>query len=75
MKIQIKLMGMLKDHTPESGELELPADATIGDVLRLLDIENESIQAFSINGSIDRDRNRVLVEGDELTVLPPVGGG
>lgn len=75
MKLKIKLMGMLKDHTPEGGELEVPDGSTIGDVLKLLKIESETIQAFSINGSIDRDRERTLNDGDELTVLPPVGGG
>ena len=75
MKISVKLMGMLKDRTPEGGELELPDPSTIGDVLKLLEIESEAIQAFSVNGSIDRNRDRELAHGDELTVLPPVGGG
>ena len=75
MKIKVKLMGMLKDHTPEGGELELPDDATIGCVLAALGIEGETIQAFSINGSIERSRDVKLSNADELTVLPPVGGG
>jgi sulfur carrier protein ThiS len=75
MKLRIKLMGMLKDHSPENGELELPEQSTIGDVLKALAVDSESIQAFSVNGSIARDRSRKLFDGDELTVLPPVGGG
>ena len=75
MKVQIKLMGMLKDRTPGGGELELPPAATIDDVLTALEIDSETIQAFSVNGSIERDKARALSDGDELTVLPPVGGG
>ena len=75
MKIKIKLMGMLKDRAPDDGELELPDDATIALVLKQLAIESETIQAFSINGSIERSRERQLADGDELIVLPPVGGG
>ena len=75
MKLTVKLMGMLKEHAPQNGELEIADGATIAAVLRELGIESETIQAFSVNGSIDRDRDRVLANGDELTVLPPVGGG
>ena len=75
MKIQVKLMGLLKDRTPEGGGLELPDAAQIHDVLKALEIDSETIQAFSVNGCIERDRTRQLSHGDELTVLPPVGGG
>ena len=75
MKIHVKLMGMLKDHAPAGGELDLADGSTIQDVLVELDIDSETIQAFSVNGSIQRDRAAKLADGDELTVLPPVGGG
>ena len=75
MKVRVKLMGMLKDRSPEDGELELSENATIGDVLTKLEIAPESIQACSVNGSIQRDQATPLSENDELIVLPPVGGG
>lgn len=75
MHIQLKFMGMLKDRTPENGELELANGSTIEDILQQLNVPLDSVQAFSLNGSIERDKERVLQDGDELTVLPPVGGG
>lgn len=75
MKIKIKLMGMLKEKTPEGGDLELSSHPTILGALELLGIDPESVQAFSVNGSIERDKTRELQEADELVVLPPVGGG
>ena len=75
MKIQIKLMGMLKDRTPEGGQMELPDDATIADALEALEVGGEDIAVFSLNGSLIRDREHRLSDADELTVLPPVGGG
>lgn len=75
MKIRIKLMGMLKDRTPADGQMDLPADATIADVLAELEIDADAIQVFSVNGSIQRDQATQLSENDELIVLPPVGGG
>lgn len=75
MRVQIKLMGMLKDREPEGGEMELADAASISDVLMSLGIESRTIQAVSVNGSIERDKGRALKDGDELTILPPVGGG
>jgi len=75
MKIKVKLMGMLKDKTPDGGELDLEDKATIADVLAALEIDPDSVQAFSINGAIQRDQTTMLSEDDELIVLPPVGGG
>lgn len=75
MKIQLKLMGMLKDRTPPDGLLELQEAATIGDVLQRLEIASDGVQVFSVNGSIERNQDRELTDGDDLTVLPPVGGG
>jgi molybdopterin converting factor small subunit len=73
--VQIKLMGMLKDKGPAGGELKLADDATIKDSLVAMEIPVESVHVFTVNGTLERDKMRVLSDGDELTVLPPVGGG
>ena len=75
MQIRLKLMGMLKARTPAGGTLEVADGATIDDVLRALDIDPQAIRVFTVNGVLERDRRRVLDAGDELVVIPPVGGG
>lgn len=75
MRIRLKLMGLLKAKTPEGGALDVAEGATIEDVLRTLDIAPHAVLALSVNGRLERDRGRSLVAGDELTVIPPVGGG
>ncbi|MDP7302508.1 MAG: MoaD/ThiS family protein [Pirellulaceae bacterium] len=75
MMVRPKLMGVLKAKTPENGQLEIEDGATIEDVLRALDVPVGSVQVFTVNGSLERDRSRVLSDGDDLSVLPPVGGG
>ncbi len=75
MEIRVKLMGVLKPKSPDNGKLELADAATIDDALRALDIAAASVQVFTVNGQLVRDRSRVLSAGDELSVLPPVGGG
>jgi sulfur carrier protein ThiS len=75
MQIRVKLMGILKDKAPSDGVIELSAEASIEDALGVLDIPVESVQVFTVNGKLVRDRTRSLAADDELTVLPPVGGG
>lgn len=75
MEIQIKLMGMLAGKTPADGKLQLQDGDSIEQALVALDIPVDSVAAFTVNGSLVKDRQHVLTAGDEVTVLPPVGGG
>ncbi len=75
MIVRVKLMGVLKAKTPAGGQLELADGASIEDVLRMLDVPVASVQVFTVNGSLERDHKRVLSDGDDLSVLPPAGGG
>ncbi len=75
MIVRLKLMGVLKAKTPDDGQLELEDGATIEDVLRALEVPVESVQVFTVNGSLERNRGRLLSDGDELSVLPPAVGG
>ncbi len=75
MQVRLKLMGMLKSRTPAGGTLEVADGATIEDVLIALGVAPNVVQVFTVNGQFERDRGRVLADGDELTVIPPVGGG
>lgn len=75
MLIAVKLMGLLKDRTPVDGRLELKDGATIEDALQALQIMALPAFMISVNGQLERNRARILVCNDQLTVLPPVGGG
>ncbi len=75
MRIRLKLMGMLKARTPPGGAIEMADGATIDDVLRTLDIAPQTVRVFTVNGEFERDRSRVLAPDDELSAIPPVGGG
>jgi sulfur carrier protein ThiS len=75
MQIKIKLMGTLREKEPIGEYWEVPPGATIRDVLDKLEISSDSVQVFTVNGQLVRDQDHELHEGDELTVLPPVGGG
>jgi len=75
VQIRLKLMGTLKAWTPPDGTLDIAAGATVEDVLRAVGIDPRAIRVCTVNGQLERNHNRVLGAGDELVVIPPVGGG
>ena len=75
MQIRLKLMGTLKARTPPDGTLDVAAGATVDDVLRAVGIDPQAVRVCTVNGVLERDHRRVLDAGDELVVIPPVGGG
>ena len=75
VRIGVKLMGMLKSKNPPDGHLEVSDDVTIAEVLQMLEVAPDSVQVFSVNGQLERAATRKLTEGDELSIIPPVGGG
>jgi molybdopterin synthase sulfur carrier subunit len=75
MQVKLKLMGLLRDKTPPGGTLELPDGATLDDLLMSMQIPDTQVQVISINGKFERNRARALAADDEVTILPPVGGG
>jgi sulfur carrier protein ThiS len=75
MRIRLKLMGMLKAQTPEGGALEVADGTTIEDALHALGLAPQATHVVSVNGRLERDRRRALAPNDELTIIPPVGGG
>jgi molybdopterin converting factor small subunit len=80
MNIELRLFASLRKKLPPGSprgkcNLELPDDATIGDVLVRMDIPRASAQMVLVNGDHDRDFDRVLHDGDVLSIFPPVAGG
>ena len=85
MRIRVLYFGMLKDFLQSSEEaMELPPGATIASVFERLEARALSRQEASglfwgaLAVAVNQEyagRERVLVEGDEVALLPPVSGG
>ena len=75
MQIRVNMMGGLKPMTPDGGRLDAEDGATIEQVLEQLGVEAKQVQIVMHNGKPQANRLTTLAADDEITVLPPVGGG
>lgn len=82
MRVRVLAFARLRELLEGSShELDVPAPATIADVWDVLaarHAELDSLRAstrVARNGRMAADFSETLAESDELTFLPPVGGG
>ena len=80
MRIELRLFASLRKKLPPGSPrghcaLELPDGTTFGDLLRRMDIPRASAQMVLVNGEPDRSAQRVLLDGDIVSIFPPVAGG
>lgn len=75
MQIRLQLMGALKSKSPTGNSIEVPDGTTIESLLASLDVEPKQVQIVMLNNRPQPDRSTSLKPDDQLTVVPPVGGG
>jgi molybdopterin converting factor small subunit len=80
MQVRIKLMAALRNKLPAGStaggvQLDLQPGTSVAAVLERLGIQSGHIHLVTVNGEMEPDRNRLLQEGDEVCVFPPVAGG
>ena len=76
MRARVKLFAALREQagTPER-EIELPADACVGDVWSTLGLGEEPHGLLYAVNRKYAPRDRRIADGDEIAVIPPVSGG
>jgi hypothetical protein len=77
MHIKIILLGILRDKiTAEKRgivEMDFPAAVTINEIASRMKLPDGT--ACAVNGQLERDPGRQLLDGDELTFFRPGAGG
>jgi molybdopterin converting factor small subunit len=80
MRVRVKLMASLRSRLPPDAQggttvLEVEPGTTVASVLDRLGVPSGHVHLIMVNGSMERDRQRMLADGDEVVVFPPVAGG
>jgi molybdopterin converting factor small subunit len=79
MKVDVRLFATLQPYLPAGARgdcvsLDLPAGATVRDVVESLKIPSDVACLTVVNG-VDATPDQVLSSGDELAMFPPLAGG
>lgn len=78
MTVAVKLYASLRKYLPRESmsvvEVEVPAGATVADVIGRLGIPPEHARMI-VSGDRQLDPTAVLEDGQEIGVLPPLAGG
>jgi sulfur carrier protein ThiS len=76
IRVKVTLHSYLKEFLPEEldgeKEFELLDGATISDLIQIMELPES---AAAVNESIERDRGKVLQDGDHIRFLRPGAGG
>jgi molybdopterin converting factor small subunit len=91
IQIQVQLFSFLRDCLPLDAEgdratITLPENATLSDLVKQLGIDrhlgHKSADAvvkadwqIMVSGQFELDTERILQDGDEIRIFPPIAGG
>jgi molybdopterin synthase catalytic subunit len=78
MRVTLLAFGILHDHFPATGALQLPQGATVRDLLERCQAIAPAVPLASIAVAVNREYAAAahpLADGDEVALLPPVSGG
>lgn len=74
IKVEVRLFATLRNNRWKNKILEIEDDVTPSYIFDMLKIKEDEVAILLINGR-DGKFDRVLKNGDVLSIFPPVGGG
>jgi molybdopterin converting factor small subunit len=74
MEIKVRLFATLRENRGKEMMLLVEDAAPVSQVIMKLGIEDKDIAILLVNG-LNAPQDRILSEGDIVSIFPPVGGG
>lgn len=74
MQIEMRLFATLREGRGKVIPMEAPEGTVVSTLIDRLDIPHQEIAILLVNGR-DATLDRILQDGDTISVFPPVGGG
>lgn len=74
IKVEVRLFAYLREGRWKRKVLELEDGTTISDIIKYLNIDEDEVSMFLLNG-VDGPASRKVKDGDVISLFPPIGGG
>ena len=78
MKLDIRIISVHGIPAEKSGIRGFPDDTCVAELIDLLELPREDVYAIMVNDlpvPPDERQARILIDGDKVTIFPPIQGG
>ena len=74
MEVRVKLFATLRHNRQKESILDIEENTSIADIIGRLEIPEQEAAIIMVNGR-HAGPDRILKDGDTLSLFPPLGGG
>ena len=74
MEVEVRLFATFREGREKKQKIKINENTTILDIINILNIDENAVAIMLLNGR-DGNSDRMLNDGDVISIFPPVGGG
>lgn len=74
MEVEVRLFATFREGREKKQKIKIKENTTILDIIKMLNIDENEVAIMLLNGR-DGNSDRMLNDGDIISLFPPVGGG
>ena len=74
MAVELRLFATFREGREKKQKIKISENTTILDIIKILNIDENEVAIMLLNGR-DGNSDRMLNDGDVISLFPPVGGG
>ena len=74
MEVEVRLFATFREGREKKQKIKIKQNTTILDIIKMLNIDENEVAIMLLNGR-DGNSDRMLNDGDVISLFPPVGGG
>lgn len=74
MEVEVRLFATFREGREKKQKIEIKENTNILDIISMLNIDENEVAIMLLNGK-DGTSDRILKDGDVISLFPPVGGG
>ena len=74
MEVEVGWFATFREGREKKKKIKISENTTILDIIKILNIDENEVAIMLLNGR-DGNSDRMLNDGDVISLFPPVGGG